>query len=146
MDARQLIERLDLIRHPEGGGYRETWRSTVSVGERSAGSAILFLLEAGQQSQWHKVDADEFWLWHAGSALELGIASDSAGDSRRTRLGPYVLGGEEPQLLIPAGHWQAANAPHGWALVSCMVIPGFDFGGFTLASPAVAAELDAALP
>jgi predicted cupin superfamily sugar epimerase len=143
-EAEQLIERLQLSRHPEGGWYRETWRSEVRIGDRAAGSAIFFLLEEGQRSQWHRVDADEFWLWHAGSALELGVANENGTGVKRVALGPDVLSGEEPQLLIPAGHWQTANAAGGWALGSCMVIPGFEVSGFTLASPEAAAHLDAA--
>ena len=145
MDVRELIERLQLAPHPEGGWYRETWRSTASVGERSAGSAIFFLLETGQQSQWHQVDADEFWLWHAGSELELGIAAADGSTAKRLNLGPEVLAGEEPQLMIPAGQWQTARASRGWALVSCLVVPGFDFSGFKLASLEMAARLEAAI-
>lgn len=144
-EAAELIEFLQLARHPEGGWYRETWRSPVRIGERAAGSAIFFLLEAGQRSQWHKVDADEFWMWHAGSALDLGVATEDEGDARLNVLGPGALAGEVPQLLVRAGDWQTANAIRGWALVSCMVIPGFEFAGFTLASPQAAADLDSKL-
>lgn len=144
-EAERLIEGLELTRHPEGGWYRETWRSPHAVGERAAGSAILFLLEESQQSQWHRVDADEFWLWHAGAALDLGVASTDGRAAWRVVLGPGVLSGEEPQLLIPAGHWQTATAARGWALVSCLVIPGFDFAGFALASEQWAAQLDTAI-
>jgi predicted cupin superfamily sugar epimerase len=144
-EAERLIELLQLTRHPEGGWYRETWRSNVRVGERAAGSAIFFLLEEGQRSQWHRVDADEFWLWHAGSALHLGVANADGGSARRVVLGPEALSGEEPQLLIPAGHWQTANAVNGWALVSCMVIPGFEFAGFTMASQQTADDMDIAI-
>jgi predicted cupin superfamily sugar epimerase len=144
-EAERLIERLQLTPHPEGGWYRETWRSHIRIGERAAGSAILFLLGKGQRSQWHQVDADEFWLWHAGSALELGVAKEDESGARCVALGPDVLSGEEPQLLIPAGHWQTAKAVNGWALVSCMVIPGFEFAGFTMASQKAADDLDIAI-
>ncbi|WP_199553730.1 cupin domain-containing protein [Sandaracinobacteroides hominis] len=134
MEPTGIIELLDLQRHPEGGWYRETWRSPAAPGERSAMTAIHFLLEAGQRSHWHKVDADELWAWHAGSALQLLRA---APDGRRNAclLGGDVLAGQQSHLVIPAGHWQAAQASFGWALVSCVVAPGFEFSGFELAPP-----------
>lgn len=134
MDTPQrIIAALGLAPHPEGGWYRETWRAPGSP--RSAGTAIHFLLEAGQRSHWHRVDADELWLWHAGSPLDLIVAADDAGPTGTVRLGGDVLAGEAPQARVPAGYWQATEAPHGWALVSCVVVPGFDFAGFTLAPP-----------
>jgi len=134
-DARALIAALDLAPHPEGGWYRETWRAAAPDGGRGSATAILFLLEAGQSSHWHKVDATELWLFHAGSPLQLGIAASDAGPVEHVRLGPDVLAGEVPQQRIPAGHWQAATADQGWALVSCIVSPAFDFAGFELAPP-----------
>ncbi len=131
-DAPALIEALGLAPHPEGGWYRETWRAEPE-GARGAATAIHFLLEAGQRSHWHKVDATEIWLFHAGSALLLETAADAAGPAGPVRLGPDVLAGERPQLLIPPGHWQAATADRGWALVSCIVSPAFEFSGFELA-------------
>lgn len=132
--AAELIERLALAPHPEGGWYRETWRGEAGADGRSAGTAIHFLLDAGERSHWHRVDATEIWLWHAGSPLALGTAAGEAGPVTETRLGPSVLAGEVPQLVIPAHHWQAAAADRGWALVSCIVVPGFDFAGFELAA------------
>jgi predicted cupin superfamily sugar epimerase len=133
-EARGLIEALDLSPHPEGGWYRETWRGASEQGARAAGTAILFLLEAHQRSHWHKVDADEHWFWHAGAPLALSIAAEGGAASTMV-LGGDVLGGQSPQGLVPAHHWQAAAPVDGWALVSCTVIPGFDFAGFTLAPP-----------
>ncbi len=124
-----LIAKLDLQRHPEGGWYRETMRLRAPDGGRDRATAILFLLEAGERSHWHRVDADELWLWHAGSPLALMI------DQATHRLGGDPLLGEAPQLLVPRGSWQAAEARDGWALVSCVVTPGFDFAGFELAPP-----------
>jgi len=123
-DAKALIARHDLAPHPEGGWYRETWRAQAGDGERSPGTAILFLLEAGQSSHWHRVDADELWFWHAGAAIELRIGRETV-----------TLDGANPQALVPAGEWQAATAHDGWGFVSCVVVPGFDFAGFTLAPP-----------
>lgn len=132
-DAAAIIERLSLEPHPEGGWYRETWRDIAGVDGRARGTAIHFLLEAGQRSHWHRVDAAELWLWHAGSAILLERAAEEAGPVVADRLGGDVLVGDAPQLLVPAGHWQAARADRGWALMSCIVVPGFDFAGFALA-------------
>jgi len=131
-----MIETLGLQPHPEGGWFAETWRGDPGAGGRSSGTAIHFLLEAGQRSHWHRVDAVETWLWHAGSPLTLSIAERDEGPVRTIRLGGDVLGGEQPQGLVPMGAWQAATADTGWALVSCVVVPGFDFAGFALAAPA----------
>ena len=121
-DPKELIARHKLAPHPEGGWYRETWRAEAAPGERSPGTAILFLLEEGQSSHWHKVDADELWFWHAGAALDLRIG-----------VATVTLDAANPQARVAAGEWQAAKARRGWAFVSCVVVPGFDFAGFTLA-------------
>lgn len=127
--AAALIERLRLAPHPEGGHYRETVRlPPPAPGERSPMTAILFLLGAGERSHWHRVDAAELWIWNAGSAVMLEI--EEGGVVTTHRLGP-----ENPQALVPAHAWQAASAAGGWALVSCVVTPGFDFAGFELAAP-----------
>jgi predicted cupin superfamily sugar epimerase len=132
-DSRALIDTLGLAPHPEGGWYRETWRA---AGEgRSPGTAILFLLDHGQSSHWHRVDADEMWLWHAGAPLDLMIADARDANPVTIPLGGDVLRGYAPQALVPANRWQAAQARIGWALVSCIVVPGFDFAGFELAAP-----------
>jgi predicted cupin superfamily sugar epimerase len=133
--AAAIIERLGLMPHPEGGWYRETWRASAPEGERASGTAIWFLLEAGQRSHWHHVDAAEIWFWHAGHPLRLLTAADDAGPVREIRLGGDVLSGEMPQHVIASGDWQAAEAMTGWALVSCVVSPGFEFSGFVLAEP-----------
>ncbi|MET0376816.1 MAG: cupin domain-containing protein [Rhizorhabdus sp.] len=132
-----LIDRLGLQPHPEGGWYRETWREGDRDGgdPRGRATAIYFLLEAGQRSHWHRVDAAEMWLFHAGTPLRLGIAPDQAGPVEWRSVGPDVLAGDQPQALVPPGWWQAAEACSGWTLVSCIVAPGFDFAGFELASP-----------
>ncbi|MCC5973915.1 MAG: cupin domain-containing protein [Rubellimicrobium sp.] len=130
-EADNIIARLDLRPHPEGGWYRQTWVGP-EVDGRATGTAILFLLKAGERSHWHRVDADEIWLWHAGAPL---ILSMGEGVARDHRLGPDVLGGEAPQIVVPAGWWQAAASTAGWTLVSCTVSPGFRFEGFELAAP-----------
>lgn len=131
-EATDLIERLGLAPHPEGGWYRETFRQAASSGERGLATAILFLLDHGQRSHWHRVDAAELWMWHAGSPLNLltddGVRTDLL-------LGGDVIGGHAPQAIVPANVWQAAEARQGWSLVSCVVTPAFDFAGFELAPP-----------
>lgn len=134
-DARALIDRLGLAPHPEGGWYRETWRAPEAGGERGHATAIHFLLEQGQHSHWHRVDAAEIWLWHAGSPLHLAIAADERGPVQTHCLGGDPLAGEQPQIVIAPNHWQAAHAERGWTLVSCVVAPAFRFSGFTLAPP-----------
>ena len=134
-EAQQVIARLGLVPHPEGGWYRETWRAETGPGTRSGGTAIHYLLEQGQRSHWHRVDAAELWLWHAGAALELKLASEDSDGYANIRLGGDVLGGDSAQALVPANRWQAAEAVHGWTLVSCIVVPGFEFAGFEMAPP-----------
>jgi uncharacterized protein len=134
-DARAIIETLRLSEHPEGGWYRETWRADAAPGIRPSATAILFLLEHHHRSHWHRVDAAELWLWHAGSPLALLTAPNDNGPVSECWLGPDVVGGYHPQQLVPAYGWQAAEARHGWSLVSCIVSPGFEFSGFTLAPP-----------
>lgn len=135
-EAQAIIDTLGLTPHPEGGWYRETWRADAAPGDRASATAILFLLDAGQRSHWHRVDATEFWLWHAGAPLLLRRAPAEAGPIEDRRLGPDVLAGEAPQLCVPPGHWQSTETIDGWALVSCIVSPGFEFSGFTLAPAA----------
>jgi predicted cupin superfamily sugar epimerase len=132
----RIIARLGLEPHPEGGWYRQTWRAEAVGSERPGGTAIYFLLEADQRSHWHRIDAAEIWLWHAGAPVTLSIAANEDGPTHEHRLGPDVLGGGMPQVLVPPGHWQAAEPIGGWALVSCVVVPGFSFDGFELAPPA----------
>ena len=130
--AAEIIARLDLKPHPEGGHYRETFRdSNLDANGRSCSTAIYFLLARGERSQWHRVDAVEIWHYHAGDALTLRI-SDRNG-TRSMRLGPDLAAGEAPQAIVPAHAWQAAVASGVWSLVGCTVAPGFEFAGFELA-------------
>jgi predicted cupin superfamily sugar epimerase len=133
MDADALIAALNLGRHPEGGWYRETYAAPAEPGARPAATAILFLLRAGERSHWHRVDADEIWLWHAGAPLTLSTAATDAGPAWDITLGPAIEEGETPQAVVPAHHWQAATTTGAFTLVSCVVAPGFRFAGFTLA-------------
>jgi predicted cupin superfamily sugar epimerase len=133
-DAAALIARLGLEPHPEGGWYRETFRQPAygDAADRGLATAILFLLDLGQSSRWHRVDATEMWLWHTGSPLRLLIDD---GAPQEHLLGGDVLAGQLPQAIVPANAWQAAEAQLGWALVSCVVTPAFEFSGFELAPP-----------
>ena len=133
-EADQIIARLRLTPHPEGGWYRETWRAPEIDGRRGTATAILFLLKEGERSHWHKVDAAEIWFWHAGSSLHLTVAAEGGAESS-VRLGGDPLKDEVPQHMIAPHLWQAAEADQGWALVSCVVSPAFSFEGFTLAAP-----------
>ncbi len=135
--AGDIITRLALEPHPEGGWYRETWREEAADLERGHASAILFLLEEGQRSHWHRIDAAEMWIFNAGSPLTLSTALGDEGEDvqREVTLGSDILAGQQAQHLYRAGDWQAAHAGEGWSLVSCIVAPGFDFSGFELAPP-----------
>jgi len=125
-----LAERLDLQPHPEGGWFRETFRSATTItpqgydGPRAAATAILFLLNPGESSAWHVVRSDELWFWHSGGPLSLRVGRDAE---------PVLLSPDNPQVLVPAGVWQSAEpAADEHVLVSCVVSPGFDFTDFQL--------------
>ena len=133
MDADEVIARYDLAAHPEGGWYRETWRAPAPAGERPVGSAILYLLQGGEDSHWHRVDAAEVWQYSAGDPLELRIWSPGDSAVAVHRLGPDVRGGEVLQVIIPAFGWQAGRPLGAWTLVGCIVAPAFEFAGFELA-------------
>jgi uncharacterized protein len=136
--ARQIIERLGLQPHPEGGWYRETWRGPPGPGGRETATAIHFLLESHQRSHWHRVDAAETWLWYAGDPLALSLAKADSGPVHEIVLGSRVLAGEQVHHVVEPDEWQAAaplDGPHGYTLVSCVVAPAFRFEGFVLAPP-----------
>jgi uncharacterized protein len=125
-----IVRALHLKPHPEGGHYRETWRDAPGDGARGAGTAILFLLRHGERSHWHRVDADELWIWQAGAPLLLRIGPQAA-----HRLGPALAGEETLQQLVPRHCWQSARSLGQWTLCSCVVAPAFSFAGFELAPP-----------
>lgn len=135
MTADEIIAALGLAPHPEGGWYRETWRAEAAPGARAAGTAIYFLLKAGERSHWHRVDATEIWHFHAGSPLVLRLAETEAGPARALTLGTDLQAGQNPQIIVPSHHWQSAETTGAFTLVSCTVSPGFDFAGFELAPP-----------
>lgn len=133
MTPDRIIDRLGLVPHPEGGHYRQTWAAPGDG--RPLATCIYYLLKRGERSHWHAVDADEIWLWHAGAGLEMRIASQEAGPAETRVLGPDLLAGEDPQIVVAAHHWQSATPKGDFCLVSCVVSPGFTFDGFTLAAP-----------
>lgn len=130
MTADEIIARLELQPHPEGGHFRETWRAGNAG--RATGTCIYFLLRAGERSHWHKVDAAEIWHWYAGAPLILSIVETETGPARAHVLTPDLSQGA-PQVIVPEGHWQAAETTGDYTLVGCTVSPGFQFEGFTLA-------------
>ncbi len=132
--AAAVVGALGLVPHPEGGFYRETWRDRPPGGARGAGTAILFLLADGMTSHWHRVDATELWMWQAGAPLALSTSEAGSG-ADTVRLGPDLRAGEQLQGLVAPGCWQAARTLGAWTLVSCVVAPAFNFGGFELAPP-----------
>ena len=129
MDAEEVIKRLNMRPHPEGGHYVETWRDQVPVTERGKGSAIYYLLKDGEKSVWHRIDAVEVWHFYAGAPLSMHLSPD--GRSIRS----FVLGNdfeeeEVPQVVVPAGNWQTARSLGDWTLVGCTTTPAFVFAGF----------------
>jgi predicted cupin superfamily sugar epimerase len=130
LPADEVIRRLGLLPHPEGGHYRETFRDPAGdAAGRPASSAIYFLLKAGEQSRWHRVDAAEVWHWYAGAPLELAVGHPNGAVHR---LGADLGQGDRPQAVVPAGAWQRARSLGEWTLVGCTVAPAFLFETFEL--------------
>jgi uncharacterized protein len=138
-----LIRLLDLKPHPEGGHYRETLRDSRGGGDRAASTAIYFLLAAGEQSRWHRIDAVEVWHWYGGAPLQLSVSLDGH-DAVRLKLGMDLAAGERPQAFIPGGAWQSARSLGAWTLVGCTVAPGFLFEKFEIAGPELLPDPDLA--
>jgi len=133
LSAAEIIARLELKPHPEGGHYRETFRDSRGDADgRSLSTAIYFLLARGERSHWHRIDAVEIWHYYAGDALSLRIADD--GGQRTVTLGPDLVAGEVPQAIVPVQAWQSAESTGDWTLAGCTVAPGFDFAAFELAA------------
>ena len=132
LSAAEIIARLQLAPHPEGGHFRETFRdSRCDAHGRSASTAIYFLLARGERSHWHRVDAVETWHYYAGDALTLRVADENG--VRVVRVGANLTADEVPQAIVPAHAWQAAESTGDWTLVGCTVAPGFEFAHFELA-------------
>ena len=138
MNWRDVAQLLELVPHPEGGFYRETFRdAVVDADGRAHSTAIYFLLPAGVVSRWHRVDAAETWHRYAGSALRLseaqGVAAQDDAYVRHVLLGNELLAGQRPQHVVPAHKWQQAQSLGAWTLVGCTVAPRFIFSGFEIA-------------
>jgi predicted cupin superfamily sugar epimerase len=129
--AQETVSALGLARHPEGGFFRETFRAPDAP--RGASTSILFLLPADERSRWHRVDADEHWLFHDGDALELEIAKPDGSGRQVITLGANLAAGHTPQAVVPRGWWQAARSTGAWTLVGCVVAPAFEFARFEMA-------------
>jgi predicted cupin superfamily sugar epimerase len=133
LDPDKIIKTLGLAPHPEGGWFRETFRDEAGPDGRARGTAIYYLLKAGESSHWHRVDAAEIWHWYAGGPLALHLSPDGK-TSQTLHLGANLAAGEQPQIVVPTRHWQAAEPLGVFTLVGCTVAPGFDFAGFEMAS------------
>jgi len=129
--AEDIIAKLELAPHPEGGHFRETFRD-VSANGRALSTAIIYLLKAGEISRWHRIDATEVWHCYAGTALELSQSFNNCPPTMHI-LGNDILGGERPQIVVPVQAWQSARSLGDWTLVGCTVAPGFEFNGFEMA-------------
>jgi uncharacterized protein len=138
--AAELVEVLGMTPHPEGGFFRELFRSTDAVtpadgrGERTALTTIYFLLRDGEHSRLHRVESDEVWHHYEGAPLELVWCADDFATVHRATLGP-VGSDSKPVEVVPARYWQAARSTGEYTLVGCTVGPGFDFSDFRLLDP-----------
>lgn len=132
MNPEEIIKKLGLLPHPEGGYFKETFRDDGGAIGRAASTAIYYLLKKGEVSHWHRVDAAEVWHWYAGAPLELSQAREGKKPVSET-LGPDIMAGQSPQIVVPRGVWQSAKSLGDWTLVGCTVAPGFEFEGFEMA-------------
>ena len=133
--ARDIIERLSLAPHPEGGFFRETFRDEEVGGSinRSWSTAIYYLLPEGHISHWHRIDSAEIWHWYSGAPLQLSIAAQEDQKPTIELLGSDFEKNQSPQIIVPASAWQSARSLGDWTLVGCTVAPGFEFDKFELA-------------
>ncbi|CUX44480.1 conserved hypothetical protein [Agrobacterium tumefaciens str. CFBP 5621] len=132
ISAQAIIRELGLEPHPEGGFYHQTFRDKAG-GERGHSTAIYYLLEKGDRSHWHRVtDAVEVWHYYAGAPIALHLSQDGR-EVQTFTLGPAILEGERPQVIVPANCWQSAESLGDFTLVGCTVSPGFAFSSFVMA-------------
>jgi len=134
MTADEIIRSLDLMPHPEGGHFRETFRDAPANEGRASSTAIYYLLKAGETSHWHRVDAAEVWHFYSGDPLELSLSPDGILTERHV-LGLDLARGARMQVVVPAHVWQSARPLGAYTLVGCTVAPGFEFTGFEMAPP-----------
>ena len=140
-DAAEIIAALGLAPHREGGHFRETFRDAAGHNGRGHSTAIYYLLQAGEISAWHRVDAAEIWHHYAGAPLRLAISADGKRGSAAL-LGTDLTRGERPQLVVPAHAWQSAESLGAWTLVGCTVAPAFAFRHFEMAPKGFAPALE----
>ena len=133
MTADQIIKFLQLKPHPEGGWYKQTWKSEDTHLGRASGTSIYFLLKAGEISHWHKIDSAEIWHYYDGSPLILRTAGESNNRIETKILGPDLAKSHSPQLIVNKNLWQSAETTGDYTLVGCTVSPGFEFSKFILA-------------
>lgn len=131
--AKEIISELGMERHPEGGWYIQTFRDTQQRDGRAHSTAIYHLLENGERSHWHRIDAIEIWHYYAGAPIELKLCEKT--DIQTHILGPDIGAGQRPQVIVPVHWWQSASSLGDWTLVGCTVAPGFEFENFELAPP-----------
>jgi predicted cupin superfamily sugar epimerase len=139
--AKYFIDKLELQKHPEGGWFKEVYRSGEIIpknsldkrfpADRNISTSILFLLEANEYSAFHRIKSDELWHYHTGKPLKLFSISPS-GKLKISKLGLDIDNGEKPQIIIPQGHYFAAKSTGDFTLVGCTVAPGFDFMDFEM--------------
>ena len=129
--AKDVIFTLGMQPHPEGGWYARTFEDEAKVDGRAQSTAIYYLLEAGDSSHWHRVDAVEVWHYYAGAPLRLRVSDGTTVDEQL--LGAELETGQRPQVVVPKRAWQSAVSTGAWTLVGCTVAPGFQFSGFELA-------------
>ena len=135
MTAEEVIDKLRLERHPEGGWFRRTFESsermTLEHGERFACTGIYYLLAKGEYSAWHSLASDEIWFFHAGCGMVVHLFGENG--YKEKHLGANLSAGEEPQVTVSAGTTFAAELrePSEWCLIGCSVCPGFDFKDFS---------------
>jgi predicted cupin superfamily sugar epimerase len=131
VNSKDIIEALKLTAHPEGGHYRETWRDDLRP-RRGTGTAIYYLLQVGERSHWHRIDAAEIWHFYAGAPLEL-LTYPGGGNVIRRVLGPNLEANERPLLTVAPNEWQSARTLGDWTLVGCTVSPAFEFNHLEIA-------------
>lgn len=130
--AQYFIEKLEMISHPEGGYYKESFASGSNVRDRHLWTSIYFLLRKGEVSNFHRLKSDEMWYYHSGSSLTIYMITPE-GELIEEKLGLDIEKGEKPQILVPKNYiFGSAMNEEGYALVGCMVSPGFDFEDFEL--------------
>ncbi|MCW9045520.1 MAG: cupin domain-containing protein [Alphaproteobacteria bacterium] len=134
MTAQEVVTKLDLQPHPEGGHYKEIYRDHPADGSRGAATAIYYLLAADEFSHWHRIDAIEMWHYYGGAPLALTI-SENGHDAEGVHLGLNLETGQRPFAVVPPRAWQTAVSLGQWTLVGCTVSPAFEFSEFEMAPP-----------